>query len=150
MLDETDDDNLSIYSLKDVERQWAEVVKKSGGQADRLVNIVQENEKIQTEIKRNLEAQVLQDILSLALKNDRDGDFTFSKDELKRLKMSLSNIPGVTLDNANFDKFVGGSQSLSLPTIMAMFRNLKNDDIPEKDNIFHITPEKIIKKSGFF
>jgi hypothetical protein len=129
--------------LKNVEKDLATVVKKSGGQADRLVSIIKENGQVQDQIKGNLEAQVMQNVLTLILRSDTDANFRYSKNELKNLRMRLSNIPGVTFDTENFDK-VCGSQDLQLSDIMRMFRNLK-EDIPKEDNIFHLQPEQLLK-----
>lgn len=137
----------AIHDLKNVEQDLQVIAKKSGGQADRLVSIIEENAKLQAQIKRNLEAQVMQSVLRLTLKSDADMNFSFDKVELRRLKVNLSSIPGVTFDKENFEKKIG-DKNLSLADIMAMFRNLKSD-IPEEENIFHITPEKLVKRGLF-
>jgi vacuolar-type H+-ATPase subunit D/Vma8 len=134
-------------SLKNVETELEALAKKSGGQTDRLVSIIEENAKLQAKIKRNLEAQVMQNVLSFTLKSDRDMNFLFDKSEIRRLKVNLSNIPGVTFDKDNFEKKIG-DKDLTLADIMAMFRNLKAD-IPEEENIFHITPQTIVKRGIF-
>ena len=88
--------------------------------------------------------------MQAVLESDTDYDFTLSKNELRRLRTRLSNIPGVTFDKDNIKKLCGGGRSdeednhdLQLKDIMAMFHNLK-EDIPEKDNIFHLTPENLL------
>eukprot|EP00934_Nitzschia_sp_Nitz4_P001167 Nitzschia sp. Nitz4//scaffold28_size193895//53989//55077//NITZ4_001642-RA/size193895-augustus-gene-0.304-mRNA-1//-1//CDS//3329545913//1167//frame0 len=137
----------NVDELHSVATEWKDAVERSGGQVERLVQIVQANGEIQTKIKQNLEVQVMQRVLSFALQTDKNSDFNFSGSELKRLKLSLSNIPGVTFDKDNFDKFVG-NRDISLQEIMKLLRNLKAD-IPDKDNIFHITPEKMNKRGLF-
>lgn len=119
-----------------------------GGQADRLVGIIQENDQLQSKIRKNLESQVVQTVLGLALQNDRDEDFSFNNQELRRLKTSLSNIPGINFDKNNFDKTLGRKDALKLSDIMSMLRNLKAD-IPEEDNIFHLAPEKLARRGLF-
>ncbi len=134
-------------SLQNVEHDLEAVAKKAGGQTDRLVAIIKENAALQTKIKRNLEAAVMQNVLQIILKSDKNMDFNFDQAELKRLKWNLSNIPGVTFDANNFERKIG-NKNLTLADIMAMFRNLK-EDIPEEDNIFHITPQNIVKRGLF-
>ena len=112
------------------------------------MGIIEENAKLQAKIKKNLQAQVLQTVLGLALQNDRDEDFSFSNQELRRLRTSLANIPGITFDKNNFDKLVGRKEALKLSDIIKMLRNLK-DDIPEQDNIFHLSPEKLARRGIF-
>jgi hypothetical protein len=89
----------------------------------------------------------MQNALKQVLSADRDMSFTFSKKELKRLQINLSNIPGVTFDKANFEKLVytHGEEGVKMGDLMQMFRNLKDKSVPEADNIFHLEPEKLLK-----
>jgi hypothetical protein len=106
--------------LKNVEKDLATVVKKSGGQADRLVSIIKENGKVQYQIKGNLEAQVMQNVLTLILRSDADANFRCSEPELKTLRMPLSNIPQ------------------------------PEEDIPKEDNIFHLQSEELLKTNSSY
>jgi hypothetical protein len=88
----------------------------------------------------------MQNALKQVLSADRDGSFTFSKKELKRLQINLSNIPGVTFDKSNFEKLlVNDDEVMKMSDVMQMFRNLKDPTIPEADNIFHMQPEQLLK-----
>ena len=129
-----------------MEQDLQALEQKSGGQTDRLVDIIRETTNLQTKIKRNLEAQVMQSVLSLVIQSDVDGNFTLDQKELKRLQLNLSNIPGVTFDKENFEKKIGKDKHLKLADIMSMFRNLKAN-IPEEENIFHITPKNLVSNS---
>jgi len=136
-----------VRSLKDVTKELDRVSSKYGNQTDRLVAIVQENDKLQAKIKKDLSASVVQQVLKDVLSSDKNMDFNLDKSELRRLKMNVSNIPGITFDKDNFERKIG-NKDLSLDDIMAMFRNLK-EDIPEEENIFHITPGKIVRRGLF-
>ena len=131
--------------LQTVEQDLQQVSVRTGGQVDRLVTMIQENAALQAQIKKNLEAEVLQNVLKIALDSDKNMDFAFNEAELKRLKVRLASIPGITFDVANFETKIG-TKALTLKDIMAMFRNLKSD-IPEEENIFHITPHTIVKST---
>jgi hypothetical protein len=128
----------------------SEIAKKTGANVDRLVAIVKENGEIQEKIKANLEKEVMQNVLRDVLASDTNQDFSFSKRELRRLEMSLGNIPGVDFDKENFGKLCKTDSDITIEEIMEMFRNLKNPDIPEEDNIFHLKPERLAAKKGFF
>lgn len=124
--------------------------RKFGGHADRLYQTIQENDVLQKQIQKNLQSQIIQNILTSALKQDSDEDFRFDATELKRLKMSISQIPGVTFDSQNFDKLIVDSkQELKLSDIMRMFRNILNQETPEDKRIVRLTPRKIVQR-GFF
>lgn len=118
------------------------ITKTAGGQVDRLVTIVQENGEIQKMVKANLEASVIQSILNAIMDSDTDLDFSLSKKELNRLEVRLSNIPGIVFDRNNFSNFLAG-KALTMAQLMGLIRNLKDDNIPENDNIFHIRPDKL-------
>jgi hypothetical protein len=124
--------------------------QKLGGHADRLYQTIHENDVLQKQIQKNLQSQIIQNILTSALKHDSDEDFRFDATELKRLKMSISQIPGVTFDSQNFDKLIVDSkQELKLSDIMRMFRNILNQETPEDKRIVRLTPRKIVQR-GFF
>lgn len=140
--------NTEVTSLKGVSADLAAITKKTGGQTDRLVSIVKENGEIQAKVKKHLEMQVMQSVLSAVLKSDTDEDFSISADEIPRMQLRLGNIPGITFDKANFDKhFKANDGELKLKDIMAMLHNLK-DDIPEKDNIFHYDTKQLKKQKS--
>jgi hypothetical protein len=60
---------------------------------------------------------------------------------MNRLEVGLSNIPGIVLDKENF-LFLAG-EDLTMAQLMGLIRNLKDDTIPENDNIFHSQPDKL-------
>jgi vacuolar-type H+-ATPase subunit D/Vma8 len=133
-----------IHRLKQVETALDAVAKKSGAQADELVSIIQENGEIQANVKRSLEASVMQTLLMTVLNSDSDEDFVLSHKELLRLETRLSNLPGVAFDKANFQKFCANKE-LTLAQLMQLLRNLKDDTVPEDDNVFHLKPENLAK-----
>jgi hypothetical protein len=134
------------YRLKGVEQDFQAITKTAGGQVDRLVTIIQENGEIQTKVKANLESSVIQMILTAILDSDTDEDFSLSKKELNRLQLRLSNIPGIDFDSQNFHKFLAG-KDLTMAQMMGLIRNLKDDNVPENDNIFHIRPDMLKEES---
>jgi hypothetical protein len=71
-------------------------------------------------------------------------NIAISQKELPQFKLRMKNIPGVIFDEPNFDKLFQEKkvkdEELHLKEIMQLFRNLM-DDIPENDNVFHLTPQ---------
>ena len=140
--------NVEVLDLKTVSSDLAAITKKSGGQTDRIVEIVKENGQIQSKIKRHLETQVMQSVLNAVLASDTDEDFSISVNEIARMKLRLKNIPGIKFDEKNFDAMYAnkvGEKELQMNDIMKMFRNLK-EDIPEQENIFHIDTKQLAPK----
>ena len=104
------------------------IVTRTGGNVDRLVNIIQTNGTLQLKIKENLESSIMQSILTAVLVSDINEDFTLNARELKRVETRLSNLPGVKFDKKVFRQFVGNKTELQLNDIMTMLRNLKELD----------------------
>ena len=140
------------YSLKGVEQELESTAQRMGAQADRLYETIQENGALQQKIQKSLEAQVMQSILTAALKYDANDNFTFDAAEIKRLKVSISRIPGVDVDSANFDQFMNataGKKELRLSDLMRQFRDIMNVETPEDARVVRMSPRKLVKR-GFF
>lgn len=135
------------YVTKDIET----LADTMGCGVNQLVSSIEEMKMIHEEMNHHLERQVMQQVIDIGLKSDRDQDFTInSTRELKRLEQRLSNIPGIVFDVENFRKITKyedeESPGIALHDIMEMFRNLKDPNIPEEDHIFHLVPESHIEK----
>lgn len=146
--------------MKSVEEDLQSTAQRMGAQVDRLYQTIQENGILQSKIQKNLESQVLQTILTSALRYDSNDNFSFDMEELKRLKVSINNIPGISLDAKNFDQWIdgstgggggggGGESSLTISELMRRFRDIMNRETPEDLKIIHMTPRKIVQR-GFF
>ena len=128
--------------MEGIESALNEIAAKSNASVTRLVEIVKRNGEIQTKIKKNLERQVLQDIVSLVVSTDRDKDFTLNETELNMLIMRLQGHKGVRFDETNFRKLI--TTPCTLTSILKVVRNLMDDDVAEDDNVFHLQPREII------
>jgi hypothetical protein len=128
--------------LEGIESALNDMAQKSNTSVTHLIELVKRNGEIQTQIKKNLERQVLQDIISLVVGTDRDKDFTLNDMELNMLIMRLQGHKGVRFDEANFRKVI--TTPCTLSSILKVVRNLMDDDVPEDDNVFHLQPREII------
>jgi myosin heavy subunit len=139
-------------NLQGVTAEYETLANQYGDQVERLVGIVKENGEIQAKIKKSLQTQVMQQALESILKSDTNEDFAISQKELPQFKLRMKNIPGVIFDEPNFDKLFQEKkvkdEELHLKEIMQLFRNLM-DDIPENDNVFHLTPQVLAPRKSF-
>ena len=133
---------IAIFGLVADPAVIAEQLQIAGGNADRLVSIIKENGELQKKVKRNLEASVMQSLLDIVLVSDMNEDFSLTAKELRRLETRFNAIPGIQFDKKNWKAFVGGKSELNMADIMKLIHNLR-DNIPEKQNIFHLRPDKI-------
>jgi hypothetical protein len=111
---------------------------------DRLMSIVKRNGEIQAQIKKNLERQVIFDVVGIVVTADRDRDFSLSDMELNTLVMRMNGLQGVKFDEANFRKMIPKAP-VPLAKIFDVLRNLCDDNVAEKDNVFHLKPEELRK-----
>ena len=140
------------FRLKGVEQELESTAQRMGAQADRLYKTIEENDVLQKKIQKNLEAQVMQSILTAALKYDINDNFTFDAAEIKRLKVSISQIPGVDVDSNNFDQFMNataGKKEMRISDLMRQFRNIMHAETPDDARVVRMSPRKIVKR-GFF
>jgi hypothetical protein len=140
--------NASSFSacprLEGVEESLEKVAKSAQTSVNRLTEIVIRNAEIQTQIKKNLEKQVLTSLVSIVVNTDKDRDFELNDMELNTLIIRLRGVKGVAFDEANFRKTIPKAP-VPLANIMKVVRNLLNPDVPEADNVFHMKPKELKK-----
>lgn len=114
--------------LDKVRKDLSAQAARAGQSVDHLVNIVEENGKIQNEIMNLLQAEVLQSIMTAILHTDSDRNFVLCADEVEILIVRLKNIPGVEFDEVSFRSLLESNQgSLCLADVCKIARNLKED-----------------------
>ena len=96
--------------------------------------------------QKNLEASIIQNLLSVIVHSDKDNDFQIDPNEVPTLVLKLQNLNGVTFNEANFRKAMKSS-GYSLRAVLEITKNLLDDKIPEKDNIFVVKTERLLPKS---
>ena len=124
-----------------------DIAVEAGEQVDRLVSIVQQNGQLQTKIKKQLEDDVIQSIMTTIIRTDRDGNFVLNRSEVYELEVRLENIPAVHFERQNFRNFLASDKDdLTLADLAKIVHNLKDPNIPEKDRIFHFKPKDILEE----
>lgn len=159
--------------LKQCEFNLDMFAKKSGKTVDKLVEIVQENGKIQQEIQNNLKMEVIRQMMTAILQTDADRNFVVSPQEVELLIMRLKNLPGVQLDEAAFRSCLASDEdALTLSDICNIVRNMENPDAKhaietttsplhqsrnisthQNLSVFRFVPKHLVKKKkkgGFF
>lgn len=126
----------SVHRLKEVEEKLSKVANSSN--VDRLVEIVKETKQVNREIKENIKAKVVQDILSSVLRTDRNADLSIGNaGELKQLMTRLKNMPGFQFHEDRFLQILGAptEKPIRIGKIMELIRNLL-DDPNSQENVF--------------
>eukprot|EP00523_Entomoneis_sp_CCMP467_P008535 CAMPEP_0168739126 /NCGR_PEP_ID=MMETSP0724-20121128/11292_1 /TAXON_ID=265536 /ORGANISM="Amphiprora sp., Strain CCMP467" /LENGTH=286 /DNA_ID=CAMNT_0008786499 /DNA_START=37 /DNA_END=894 /DNA_ORIENTATION=- len=86
---ENDRMTTELGQLKQTEYRFYQICQQNGTNVDELRALVEENGKIQKEMKKILDAQQLQDIFGAFLRSDTNQDFQISDEELDRLMLRL-------------------------------------------------------------
>ena len=119
---------VSTTKLTKVQTDLDKVAQASGQSVNQLVDIVQENGKLQTEILDHLQAEVLGQIMTAVLATDADRDFVLNKREVETLVLRLKNLPGVDFNEAAFRAVLKSDQGeLTLSDVCAIARNLQDE-----------------------
>jgi len=118
----------STTKLTQVQTDLDKVAQASGQSVNQLVNIVQENGQLQTQILDHLQAEVLGQIMTAVLATDADRDFCLNQQEVETLVLRLKNLPGVDFNEASFRAFLKSDRGeLTLSDVCAIARNLQDE-----------------------
>ena len=128
----------NVSGLEDVESKLNDFAKGANTNAERLQYVILETARLQTLIKKNLRKKVLQDVLSIVIKADRNRDYTLNRVEIEMLIFRLNTLPSVDFQEDNFRKLLKGKKMLTVTEVMDILRNLLAEDIPEEEAIFRI------------
>jgi len=146
-----DEFQLENDKLAYVTRDIESLAGTMGIGVDRLNSSIQELDEVMKEMKECMEEQVMQQVMDIVLKVDRNQDFHIKEPrELKQLEQRLGAMPNVEFNKENYRRITKyddpESPGIKVGDIMAMFHNLKDPNVLPEDNIFILKPEDTITK----
>jgi hypothetical protein len=106
-----------------------------GASLDELERQLQESKQILKGFENNFKAELLQNMMTVILTMDRDGNMILSNEEIDELIQAMEGIHGTQVDEERLKKLII-DQGRSLMGVMEVARNLLRDDIPEEESIF--------------
>ena len=125
----------SVASIEDETEKIEQVnnelqiyAKSAGTTADRLVELCQEQQDINTEMQQHLQAKVLQQIVTITLQSDTNQNYIVSENEMNVLIERLQQIPGVIFHVEAFRHILNQSEpqgSLTMTDICRIARNMQ-------------------------
>ena len=125
----------SVDRLEELDQALQIISSKQGITVQAFEQQVQENKKILQRMKGNLQANVLQNLLSVILRSDTDKDFTMDDSEIDALIRRLQNIAGVTVHADRFRAAIAGQ---NVTAVMEIVKNLLRANVPPEERIFEI------------
>jgi len=131
--------NREVERLKPFERKLRGTLARNGENTDALVDLVAVNRKVIEEVQKFLRADIVQEIVSIILDSDTNGDFLISRDEVDILILRLGVVEGVKYIQKEKMREILLGKNCSLSAILEVVKNLLNDQvIPESEIILSL------------
>mmetsp|Transcript_14846 Transcript_14846/g.21789 ORF Transcript_14846/g.21789 Transcript_14846/m.21789 type:complete len:255 (+) Transcript_14846:117-881(+) len=121
---------VTVGKLEDVENALDEITKTQGQSVESLIETVDENKRILARMERNVRAAVLQNMVSVLIASDSDGDFMIGEDEMEGLLRRLRRVNGCRVNEIKFKEIVAEKDG-SLDAILDIVRDVLNGDNTE-------------------
>lgn len=99
---EIDDLQSEVDRMKDVEMALRELSETQGSQLDELMDLINENKKINEGLRDTLKSKALEEVIGLVLDIDNDGSFTIQDREIDRLIIGMKLIEGIAFEDNMF------------------------------------------------
>jgi hypothetical protein len=125
----------SVDRLQEIDQALEVITATQGQSIDTFSKQVEANKGILQQMRSNLKANVLQNLLSVILRSDSDKDMIIDEPEIEDLIRRIQNISGVSLHE---DRFRAAIQGKPIGAVMDIVKNLLRSDIPESERIFEI------------
>jgi glutaredoxin 2 len=92
----------SVDRLEEIEQALQVLTNTQGQSIEAFQKQVTDNQQILAQMKKNVQANVLQNLLSVVLRSDVNRDMSMSDTEITTLIRRLQNISGVQVNEAKF------------------------------------------------
>jgi len=125
-----------INKMKEVETKLELIVEKNGASVDEFLDLLAENQKLMDKMKFYFDAKVIQDIVRIIIRYDKDKDFMLSSREMPMLIYALKSFDVNITDVGKFKKDLTDK---SVPTAIQYV-----DDILKQQYIEAVAKDKYL------
>jgi hypothetical protein len=125
----------SVDHLTDIRQALSVITNTQGQSIDAFRNQVEQNKQTLKQMKSNHKAAVLQNIMSVVLRSDKDGDLVMDESEVEGLLTKLQRMNGVTIRE---DRFRAALSGKSVQSVMNLAKDLLNEPKAGGNKIFEI------------
>lgn len=130
----------SVENLQDISITLEEIRKLEGASLDQLEEQLKDTEEIFDSMQENLKSNILQNLISVVLNCDADGDMSLGDEEIDALIHNIQGMYGVDVDDEKAKKSIVDA-GRSLNAVMELVRDLFDEDVPEEERIFKVVEE---------
>lgn len=130
----------AVDRLADVEDALDVMTQTQGQSVDAFMEQVEENKEILKSMQKNLKASILQNLLSVVMGSDTDGDFMLDDDEVEQLVSHMKSINGCEVNEKKLREVIkekGGA----VDAIVDVIREVVNEGGGGPDAIFTFPEE---------
>lgn len=127
----------TVDRLEDVEQALDVITQQQGQSVEAFEEQVADNREILNKMQSNLKANVLQNLLQVVIRSDKDENMTIEEHEIGDLINRIKGINGVEVNEPRFRDAITSSGG-SLQCVMDIIRNLMDDNVTEGEEIFVI------------
>jgi len=127
----------AVKKSKKLEKELKTIAKTSD--VTSLVRLTKEQKRIAQEIKKNLQAKVLQDVLGIVLQSDRNNDMKLGAKEVQILCFRIGQIEGV---DVNEDKLRQQVQDQPISKVMDVLRDVVLNEDDDDHGFFKLSLHK--------
>jgi len=132
----------TVNRLQDVEDALETITQTQGQSVAAFAEQVEESRAILTQMEKNLKANVLQNLFSVVMQCDQDGDLTIDDNEIEDIVEKMDKLKGVKVNKDLFRHAII-SQGRSIDSVMSIVRDLieegNDDSKPDEEKIFILT-----------
>jgi hypothetical protein len=125
-----------LVPLKETEVKLEAIAEKYGSNANKLRDLVKDNQASLDAMNLALKEDVIQDMMEAVLQSERDEDGHFSDVELKRLMLRLKGLPSIEVNQEKFMEKAKLHRSIS--DVFSVMQTIY-DDVPADERIFTIS-----------
>lgn len=127
----------TVDRLEDVEQALDVITQTQGQSIAAFEEQVESNRDVLSKMQSNLKANVLQNLLQVVIRSDKDENMTIEEHEIGDLIDRIKGINGVEVNETRFRDAITSSGG-SLQSVMEIIRNLMDDNVSEGEEIFII------------
>ena len=131
----------SVENLQDMEKTLEEIRKLEGASLNELEKQLKETEEIYDSMEENLKSNILQNLISVVLNCDTDGDMSLGDEEIDSMIHKIQGMYGVDVDDEMAKKKIVDA-GRSLNAVMELVRDLFDEDVPEEERIFKVEADQ--------
>ena len=136
----------TVENLKETDKALKALTATQGLTVEEFAQQVEQNKLLLANMRTNLRAEVLQNLMDLLLRYDQDKNVVLEESEIDLLIKRIKAMAGVRLNEERFRRAISKSDTTSVQDVMYVFKNLLRNNIPPEERIFRVDHGRSLKK----